>query len=355
MKKIIASILIVVVITMDRLEAQNNQNSQLQNPYTLVYKGAIVENLEGKVNIHPVTYNNKDIVIVANVYTPANFDASKKYATIIIAHPNGGVKEQVAGLYAQRLAEMGFITITADAAYQGGSGGEPRNIDKPANRIEDIHAMADFITQYKGVDVSRLGLLGICGGGGYALKASQSDKRFKAIATVSMFNSGLVRRNGFMNSQLSTIQERLQQASDSRALEISGGKVLYAADAVITDEMANKMPFDLYREGHYYYNRTHAHPNSKFRYTMSSLMELMTFDASTNMDLIVQPLLMIAGSKADSFYMTEEAFNKAINAKNKELFLINGATHIETYWKSEYVQQAISKLVIFYENNLLNN
>ena len=355
MKKIIASILIVVVITMDRLEAQNNQNSQLQNPYTLVYKGAIVENLEGKVNIHPVTYNNKDIVIVANVYTPANFDASKKYATIVIAHPNGGVKEQVAGLYAQRLAEMGFITITADAAYQGGSGGEPRNIDTPANRIEDIHAMADFITQYKGVDVSRLGLLGICGGGGYALKASQSDKRFKAIATVSMFNSGLVRRNGFMNSQLSTIQERLQQASDARALEISGGKVLYAADAVITDEMANKMPFDLYREGHYYYNRTHAHPNSKFRYTMSSLMELMTFDASTNMDLIVQPLLMIAGSKADSFYMTEEAFNKAINAKNKELFLINGATHIETYWKSEYVQQAISKLVIFYENNLLNN
>ena len=355
MKKIIASILIVVVITMDRLEAQNNQNSQLQNPYTLVYKGAIVENLEGKVNIHPVTYNNKDIVIVANVYTPANFDASKKYATIVIAHPNGGVKEQVAGLYAQRLAEMGFITITADAAYQGGSGGEPRNIDKPANRIEDIHAMADFITQYKGFDVSRLGLLGICGGGGYALKASQSDKRFKAIATVSMFNSGLVRRNGFMNSQLSTIQERLQQASDARALEISGGKVLYAADAVITDEMANKMPFDLYREGHYYYNRTHAHPNSKFRYTMSSLMELMTFDASTNMDLIVQPLLMIAGSKADSFYMTEEAFNKAINAKNKELFLINGATHIETYWKSEYVQQAISKLVIFYENNLLNN
>lgn len=355
MKKIIASILIVVVITMDRLEAQNNQNSQLQNPYTLVYKGAIVENLEGKVNIHPVTYNNKDIVIVANVYTPANFDASKKYATIVIAHPNGGVKEQVAGLYAQRLAEMGFITITADAAYQGGSGGEPRNVDKPANRIEDIHAMADFITQYKGVDVSRLGLLGICGGGGYALKASQSDKRFKAIATVSMFNSGLVRRNGFMNSQLSTIQERLQQASDARALEISGGKVLYAADAVITDEMANKMPFDLYREGHYYYNRTHAHPNSIFRYTMSSLMELMTFDASTNMDLIVQPLLMIAGSKADSFYMTEEAFNKAINAKNKELFLINGATHIETYWKSEYVQQAISKLVVFYENNLLNN
>jgi fermentation-respiration switch protein FrsA (DUF1100 family) len=317
-----------------------------------VYKGAIVENVKGKVNIHTVTYKIKDIVIVANVYTPANFDKSNKYSAIVIAHPNGGVKEQVAGLYAQRLAEQGFVTIVADAAYQGGSGGEPRNVDKPANRIEDIHAMADFITQYKGVDVSRLGLLGICGGGGYSLKAAQSDKRFKAIATVSMFNSGVVRRNGFMNSQLSTIQERLKQASDARALEVSGGKVLYVADALITDDMANKMPFDLYREGHYYYNRTHAHPNSKFRYTMSSLMELMTFDASTNMDLIEQPLLMIAGSKADSFYMTEEAFNKAINAKNKEIFLINGATHIETYWKPEYVQKAVNKLVVFYESNI---
>lgn len=255
-------------------------------------------------------------------------------------------------MYAQRLAEQGFITITADASYQGGSGGTPRNVDKPANRIEDIHAMADFISKYAGVDTSKIGLLGICGGGGYSLKVAQSDKRFKAIATLSMFNSGLVRRNGFMNSQFATIQERLKQASDARALEATTGKVLYTAYTEITDEMADKMPFDLYREGHYYYNRTHAHPNSTFRYTTSSLMDLMTWDASINMDLINQPLLMIAGSKADSYYMTDEAFNKATNAKNKELFLINGATHIETYWKPEYVKQAVDKLVNFYQTNL---
>ena len=353
MKKIVILLALVMpIIGINRSNAQNTQTQQMKNPYTLVYEGAITENVAGQVNIHPVSYKIKDINIVANVYTPANFDTAKKYPTIVIAHPNGGVKEQVAGLYAQRLANQGYITITADAAYQGGSGGTPRNVDKPANRIEDIHAMADFISQYQGVDVSKLGLLGICGGGGYALTAAQSDKRFKAVATVSMFNSGIVRRNGFMNSQVATIQERLQQASEARALEAAGKEIRYTANVVITDEMADKMPFDLYREGHYYYNRTHAHPNSKFSYTLSSLMDLMTFDASTNMDLINQPLLMIAGSKADSFYMTEDAFKKATNAKNKELFQINGATHIQTYWKPEYVSQAVNKLKDFYQINL---
>ncbi|MFV8343867.1 alpha/beta hydrolase [Flavobacterium sp. XS2P39] len=344
--------LIISIAAIDMSNAQTTQKAHQRNPYTLVYDGAITENVKGKINIHPVSYKIKEIAIVANVYTPANFDSSKKYPTLVIAHPNGGVKEQVVGLYAQRLAEQGYITITADAAYQGGSGGEPRSVDKPANRIEDIHAMADFISQYKGVDTARLGLLGICGGGGYSLKAAQSDKRFKAIATLSMFNSGVVRRNGFMNSQFSTIQERLKQASDARAQEAAGSKILYLGDTQLTEKQIAALPFDLYREGFEYYGKTHAHPNSTFKYTMSSLMDLMTFDASTNMDLINQPLLMIAGSKADTFYMTDDAFNKATNAKNKELFLINGATHIETYWKSDYVLQAINKLVNFYQINL---
>lgn len=353
MKKI--SIIMTVLMPLLAIKISNGQIKEREgkeNPYTLVYEGAITANEKGKVNIHPVTYKIKDITIVANVYTPANFDASQKYPTIVVAHPNGGVKEQVAGLYAQRLAELGFITITADAAYQGGSGGTPRNVDKPANRIEDIHAMADFISQYQGVDTSKLGLLGICGGGGYSLKAAQSDKRFKVIATLSMFNSGVVRRNGFMNSQFSTIQQRLQEASDARAQEAAGGETMYVGDAKLTDDQIAALPFDLYREGFEYYGKTHAHPNSTFKYTKSSLMDLMTFDSSTNMDLINQPLLMIAGSKADTYYMTDDAFNKATNAKNKELFLIDGATHIQTYWKPEYVSQAVSKLFSFYQSNL---
>lgn len=101
-----------------------------QNPFTLTYDGAITENAQGKVNIQPVKYQLNGLTIAANVYTPANFDPSKKYPAIVVAHPNGGVKEQVAGLYAQKLAEQGYITIAADASYQGASGGEPRQTDK---------------------------------------------------------------------------------------------------------------------------------------------------------------------------------------------------------------------------------
>jgi fermentation-respiration switch protein FrsA (DUF1100 family) len=346
MKTKIKIFLLTIMFISASVAAQNP--SKPANPFGLVYGGVITENVNGKVNIHPVTYKLNGIDISANIYTPANYDPSKKHPAIVVAHPNGGVKEQVAGLYAQRLAESGYVAIVADASYQGASGGQPRNVDKPANRIEDIRGMADFITHYQGVNANQLGLLGICGGGGYSLKAAQTDKRFKAVATLSMFNSGEVRRNGFMNSGLSTIQERLKEATEARALEAAGGKILYASDTEITDEMADKMPFDLYREGHYYYHRTHAHPNSTFRFTMSSLLDLMEFDVTTNMDLINQPLLMMAGSKADTYYMTDSAFKLATGTKEKELFLIPGATHIQTYYVPEYVNRAVGKLNEFF-------
>jgi uncharacterized protein len=282
----------------------------------------------------------------------ANYDQQQKYPAIVVAHPNGGVKEQVAGLYAQHLAEQGYITITADAAYQGGSGGAPRSVDKPAYRIEDIHGMADFITSYPGVDGARLGLLGICGGGGYSLAAAKTDTRFKSIATLSMFNSGRVRRNGFADSQLDTLQARLRQASDARAQEIAGGKILYAGDADMTDAQIAALPFEMYRQGYEYYWRTHTHPGSTFKYTMSSLLDLMRWDATDQIELIEQPLLMMAGSKADSLYMTEDAFAKATGTKDKELFKIDGATHIETYWVPEYVDTAMGKLKPFFARML---
>lgn len=350
MRTTLKASLMAAMIGMSGVELQAADYKQ--NPFTLAYDGALKKNEPGKINIHPVSYTLNGLGIAANVYTPAGYEASKTYPVIVIAHPNGGVKEQVAGLYAQRMADQGYITITADAAYQGASGGEPRNVDKPASRIEDIHGMADFIANYPGADASRLGLLGICGGGGYSLAAARTDKRFASIATVSMFNSGLVRRNGYQDSQVDTIQQRLQQASAARAQEAAGGAVVYTGDVQLTDEQVAKLPFDLYRQGFEYYGKTHAHPNSTFKYTLSSLLDLMSFDATDQIELIDKPLLMIAGSKADSLYMSEQAFAKATGTQDKQLFKIDGATHIETYWVPAYVDIAIAQLSAFYARTL---
>lgn len=328
------------------------------NPFGLVYRGAISENREGEVNIDPVRYTLNGNEIAANVYTPANYDPSKKYAAVVVSHPNGGVKEQTAGLYAQRLARQGYVTIAADASYQGASGGTPRNLDIPQNRINDVRGMVDYISQYPGVDPSRIGALGICGGGGYTFAAAQSDKRIKAAATLSLFNTGRVRRLGYQDSQMTTVQERLKRASEAREKFAMTGETGYEGPSgtqtrqQIEEAMSHLQPGTLYHDGLEYYGITHAHPNSVSRYTTASLMDLMTWDATTYADLIECPLLIMSGSKSDSDYMSREAYVKATAARDKEYFVIEGASHIQTYYVPEYVDAAVGRLTEFFGKNL---
>lgn len=332
-------------------EAKRNAS---KNAFNLVYEGALTRNEKGRVNIKPVNYFIDTLKIAANLYLPANFSPEQKYPAIIIAHPNGGVKEQVAGLFAQRLAELGFITLAFDAAYQGASEGLPRNTDKPQHRVEDIHAAADYLLSLSFVDSDKLGVLGICGGGGYTLKAAQSDKRFSAVATLSAFNTGLVRREGFLGSAKESLQSRLAQASKARSDEKVRGIVAYTASAPKKTSEAELAKIDttLYREGLVYYGDTHAHPNSSFAYTTSSLMDLIAFDATDEIKLIDKPLLMIVGDKADTAYMSEAAFKKATGTQDKEYFVLKDTTHIQSYYKKESVEASVKKLNEFFKKNL---
>lgn len=329
------------------------------NPFGLVYDGAITKNVKGQVNIRPVHYDLNGIIVAANVYLPADYDenSAKLYPAITVAHPNGGDKEQVAGLFAQKLAEAGYITIAADASYQGASTGMPRLRDYPTNRINDIDGMVDYLEMMPKVDHNRIGSLGICGGGGYTLAASQTDKRIKAVATLSMFNSGRVRRNGFQDKQIGTIQQRLAEASEARNEELKGhveyvGFLPPHKDDAELRKIMEAQPEGLYKDGIDYYGLSYRSSRATGSYTKESFLKLMTFDVEDYMDLINQPLLMVAGSAADTLYMTEDAFKKATNAKDKELYLIPGASHIKTYWQPDYVKQELAKFEEFFGKNL---
>lgn len=326
------------------------------NKFGLVYEGAIEENIEGEVNIINVDYEVSGIKVSGNLYLPANFDETKKYSAISVAHPNGGCKEQVAGLYAQKLAQLGYVTLASDARYQGASEGNPRNRDWPENRIEDVSGMVDYLTSLDFVDGDKIGSLGICGGAGYTLAAVQQDKRIRAVAVLSMFNTGRVRRNGFMDCDIEGVFERLEKGADARR-KLLEGEVIYEGDnPEMTEEETRKMmeslPEGLYRDGVEYYGITHKHPNSNSRFTTESLPKVIAFDVDDRMDLITQPLLMMAGDIADTKYMTDSAFEMAVNAESRELFLIEGATHIQTYWVKDYVMQVTDKLEEFFNKNL---
>lgn len=321
------------------------------NQFGLVYDGAITENVAGAVNIRPVSYLANGVKVAANVYTPAGYDESsdKKYPAVTVAHPNGGVKEQVSGLFAQKLAENGYIAIACDAAYQGASEGEPRNTDIPTNRVEDIHAMVDYLVTFPGVDENRIGLFGICGGGGYTLKAAQTEKRAKAVATLSAFNTGIVRLYGLGNSQVDTIQQRLAEAAAARSEEAKTGKIVYPAPrGQITQEYIDSLPDGLYKDGMYYYGRDYVHPNSGGQPPVKNLLDLVDFDARQNMELIHIPLLMMGGSEADTLYMTKDCFALATGTEQKELFIVEGARHIQTYFVPEFVEQEVAKLMEFF-------
>lgn len=307
--------------------------------------------VKDKIMKEKVFYNRMydNIKIAAEIYKPVAFDKNKKYPAIIVVHPAGGVKEQVAGLYAQKLAHKGFVTLAYDAAYQGESGGDPHYLENPASRVEDVRSSVDYLTTLPFIDKNNIGVLGICAGGGYAFNAAETDMRLKAVATVSAFDLGRARRQGLGDSM--TIQQqhqKLKDAAEQRTKEANGAPIKYSGYVPNSLEEIPENAPKMYRQGYEYYRTPLAqHPRSGNKYIFSNYAQQAAFTAFDRPEFISpRPVLFIVGENAESAYFSKEAYEKALEPK--VLVIIPKATHMEMYYKPEYVNQAVEKLGEFF-------
>jgi uncharacterized protein len=309
-----------------------------------------MESVTQDVTVQKVSYPHGQHHLVGNLFLPPGIDKAKRNPAIVVTHPFGSVKEQSAGLYARKLAEQGFIALAYDASHYGESGGEPRLYEVPGDRVEDIRCGVDYLSIHGQVDENRIGALGICAGGGYTVNAAQTEYRIKAVATVSAFDVGSARREGGPRGLITYDQrvQRLEEIGAQRTRE-ARGEPLRLINFVPTSvaEITPATP-QLYREGYDYYCTPRAqHPNAPGKYVFTSLGLQMAFFPFEQVETISpRPLLMIAGSKADTLYFSEEAVAKAKTPK--ELFVIPGATHIDLYDKPQFVTPAVAKLTNFF-------
>ncbi len=315
--------------------------------FSTSYAAPVPPAASDKANVEKVKFKNRiSIEIVGDLYLPKNIDASKKYSAIVVGHPFGGNKEQTAGLHAQKLAELGFIALAFDAAFYGESGGMPRNTEVPDVRVEDFSAAVDFLSNHKLIDKNKIGVLGICGAGGYAIAAAKIDPRMKAIATVSLVDMGeRNRKQGFARDAKLSPERRtelLKAMAEQRTKDFVADKPHY------TSNIPTKGPNEFYE---YYRTARGAHPRASTDYTFVSNASLLTFYPLIDIETIApRPLLFIMGDKASSVYFSEEAYAKA--AKPKELYIIKNATHTDLYDNPAFMKDSIQKLKDFFEKNL---
>ncbi len=296
-----------------------------------------------------IQFQNNGITMAGNLYLPANFNSRRKYPTIVSVHPGGGVKEQTAGVYAQQLADRGYVTLAFDASYQGASGGLPRFLDNPMNRVGDIYSAADYLTTLDYVDKDRIGILGICAGGGATIKAASTDRRFKAVATVSGVDVGAATRKGWDGKASEADQiATLETVARQRTAEAAGAEPAYGPYVpALGDTTA---PRDLQEAADYYLTPRGMHPNAPNRMLLSSLSYLVSFTGYDLVDtFLTQPLLVVAGSEAGSLWHSENLHARA--AGPKELVIIDRATHMDLY-DGEGLNTAMKSLAPFYRKNL---
>ncbi len=299
-----------------------------------------------------ITFDSAGITLAGHLYIPEQ-SADSPHPAIVVSHPASGVKEQTAGLYASRLAEKGFVMLTFDAAYQGESSGEPRGLEDPAHRVDDIKAAVSYLTTRPEVDAERIGALGICASGGYVLSATGSDHRVRAAATVSGVDVARLFRLGPDGAQDPAVfQGMLDAAAHARTVEARGAKPDSLPLFPETIEQARELGGEYGAEGFEYYCTPRGqHPRSTKALDWTSIDKLAAFDAFAAVPLIGQrPLLMILGTRAITAWMGLEAFQKAMGPKR--IHWVEGASHVDLYDKEQYVGPAVEQLTGFFTESL---
>ena len=294
-----------------------------------------------------VRYNNRyGIAIAADLYTAKDMDKTKKHPALIVGAPYGGVKEQGPCVYANELAQRGFVVLTFDQVYMGESGGEPRNISSPELFTESFSAAVDYLgVKVPYVDRERIGAIGICGSGGFALSAAQADVRIKAVATASMYVMTDAARLGQTKEQIAQAKKALAQ---KRWEDFENGKPEYipgfpeepfdAVPAGVPEPDAEWLRFYAVKRGH--------HPNARGGFTTTSNLAMLNYNLLDHIDEIApRPILMVVGDRAHSKFFSEDVYAAA--TEPKELYVVPDAEHIDLYDRTDRIP--FDKLEMFFK------
>lgn len=290
-----------------------------------------------KVNHRKVTFHNRyGITLAADLYEPK--DAEGKLPAIAVSGPFGAVKEQASGLYAQTMAERGFLTIAFDPSYTGESGGEPRYVASPDINTEDFSAAVDFLSVQDNVDPERIGIIGICGWGGMALNAAANDPRIKATVTSTMYDMSRVNAQGYFDSMDADARYELRKTLNAqRITDYKNGT--YERAGGVVDPLPDDAPFyvkdyyDYYKTERGYHKRS---LNSNDGWNTTSALSFMNMPILSYSDEIRNAVLMIHGEKAHSCYFSKDAFKK-LKGDNKELMIIPDAVHTDLYDQTDII------------------
>lgn len=313
--------------------------------------------LSDKVSVEKVSYQNRyGIELVADLYYAKGMDKSIKHPAIVVGPPYGGVKEQGPGVYANEMAQRGFVVLAFDPSYNGESGGEPRDVSSPEIFVEDFSAGVDFLGTRDFVDREKIGAIGICGSGGFSLTAAQVDHRIKAVAVASMYDISSMTRDGF--GYTLTPEQRTQnmiQMGEQRWKDFGSGSAAVPQGGWPTEGPADTLPEGLpaiMSEFFEYYAMERGwHPNTMPNFTLTSSMAFTNFSLMDHLeDISPRPILIIAGENAHSMYYSEEAYAAA--QEPKELYIVPNARHIDLYDGGDNNYIPFEKLESFFEENL---